>query len=554
MEDALELRCLFTDKVYGSADALFAAAKVFGFDFKAEVKQQGLDFYGCVKLVNYIRSESLSRKGADPSALVEAVRAGIKERKYASDTYLKPALEGDGLLCELGSFSDDDDDEDDAKGSTASVNDMSGAIERLTTENKALRAQLAQAQTVMNQMSATVRKVMLGSDEIRRPPEYDDDDFEDDEDEDGNAVSGAVRRPKGDKKTSTPTSSAPAARPQRPLGAPTQKDFDADYFFGYSRRDIHEEMLRDRVRTEAYRDAMYKNKDRFRGKIVLDIGCGTGILSMFAARAGAKAVIGIDASDMIDKARDIVKANGLSDRVTLIKSRVEDAKLPSGISKVDVIISEWMGYFLLFESMLPTVLFARERWLAEGGSVYPDKATMYVSGADCVAHRERNIDYWKDVYGFDMSCLVRETDRFADCTIEIVDKKSVVTSTAELAGFDIMKVKVAQLDFDRAFTLSAARDGALERFVVHFDTDFADKLKNLVKLDTGFKGPPTHWAQTVFNLAKPLLLKQGDVIRGKICARRGAKNTREYEVRITYWRDGEPESDRRMQDFTIRAY
>lgn len=72
-------------------------------------------------------------------------------------------------------------------------------------------------------------------------------------------------------------------------------------------------MLKDEVRTLSYRNAIQNNPQLFRGKTVLDVGCGTGILCMFAARAGAKKVIGVDMSNIIDQAKEIVRANGLSD-------------------------------------------------------------------------------------------------------------------------------------------------------------------------------------------------------------------------------------------------
>lgn len=76
---------------------------------------------------------------------------------------------------------------------------------------------------------------------------------------------------------------------------------------------IHEEMLKDTVRTLTYRNSMLDNKHLFRDKVVLDVGCGTGILCMFAAKAGAKKVIGVDMSNIIDQAKKIVAANGFAD-------------------------------------------------------------------------------------------------------------------------------------------------------------------------------------------------------------------------------------------------
>uniref|UniRef100_A0A8C9AML3 type I protein arginine methyltransferase n=1 Tax=Prolemur simus TaxID=1328070 RepID=A0A8C9AML3_PROSS len=138
----------------------------------------------------------------------------------------------------------------------------------------------------------------------------------------------------------------------------TSKDY---YFDSYAHFGIHEEMLKDEVRTLTYRNSMFHNRHLFKDKVVLDVGSGTGILCMFAAKAGARKVIGIECSSISDYAVKIVKANKLDHVVTIIKGKVEEVELP--MEKVDIIISEWMGYCLFYESMLNTVLYARDKWL-----------------------------------------------------------------------------------------------------------------------------------------------------------------------------------------------
>merc|ERR1712241_1657824 len=146
----------------------------------------------------------------------------------------------------------------------------------------------------------------------------------------------------------------------------TSKDY---YFDSYAHFGIHEEMLKDEVRTLTYRNSMWHNKHLFKNKIVLDVGCGTGILSMFAAKAGAAHVIGVDMSGIVEYAKKIVNRKGLGDRVTIIRGKIEEITIP--VEKVDIIISEWMGYCLFYESMLDTVLFARDKWLAPNGLMFP---------------------------------------------------------------------------------------------------------------------------------------------------------------------------------------
>jgi protein arginine N-methyltransferase 1 len=67
--------------------------------------------------------------------------------------------------------------------------------------------------------------------------------------------------------------------------------------------------------------------------------------------------------------------------------------------QVDIIISEWMGYFLLYESMLDTVIYARDKWLVLGGLLFPDKAQLFVCAVEDAQYRERKLGFWENVYG-----------------------------------------------------------------------------------------------------------------------------------------------------------
>lgn len=194
------------------------------------------------------------------------------------------------------------------------------------------------------------------------------------------------------------TSGTPTEKPQG--NSRTSKDY---YFDSYSHHGIHEEMLKDEVRSRTYQMAMLNNKNVFKDKIVLDVGCGTGILSMFAVQAGASHVYAVDCSSIIDQSTKIIRDNGFADKVTLIKAKMEDVELP--VTSVDIIISEWMGYFLLYESMLNTVLYARDKWLKEDGVIFPDKAVLYICGVEDEHMKKERIDFWDNVYGFDMSAL-----------------------------------------------------------------------------------------------------------------------------------------------------
>jgi protein arginine N-methyltransferase 3 len=140
------------------------------------------------------------------------------------------------------------------------------------------------------------------------------------------------------------TSASSALRGSARL-APARDD-DTHYFTSYAGHDIHQTMISDVSRTLSYARFLLhpRNAALIRGKVVMDVGCGSGILSLFAARAGAKKVIAIDASDVAHRAAANVKDNGMDGIVEVVKGKVEelDERLKEYHGKVDLLVSEWM--------------------------------------------------------------------------------------------------------------------------------------------------------------------------------------------------------------------
>ena len=274
-----------------------------------------------------------------------------------------------------------------------------------------------------------------------------------------------------------------------------------DYYFdSYGHFGIHEEMLKDEVRTMSYRNAIYRNRHLFEDKVVLDIGCGTGILSMFAATAGARLVIGVDMSDMIDHAKVIVRDNNLGDKIVLLKGKMEEVVLP--VEKVDIIISEWMGYFLLYESMLDTVIWARDKYLnPESGLIFPDKAELRMAAIEDAEYKEQKIHFWDSVYGFDMSAIKPLALR--EPLVDVVEGKACVSTDAAFKTIDIRSVTKGELDFKGEFVLNVTRSDHAHGLVAWFAVSFpgAAGSSRAVSFSTGPYDKQTHWKQTIFSPA-----------------------------------------------------
>ncbi|CAB3250524.1 unnamed protein product [Arctia plantaginis] len=300
---------------------------------------------------------------------------------------------------------------------------------------------------------------------------------------------------------------------------------DEGYFSTYAHFGIHYDMLSDKVRTETYRNAILNNKETIKDKVILDLGCGTGILSMFAATAGAKKVYALDQSEIIYHAMDIIRENNLHNVIKTVKGRLEDTKLDE---RVDIIVSEWMGYFLLFEGMLDSVIYARNHCLKPSGLLLPNRCNIsLVANGDIDTHK-RLIEFWSDVYGYKMNCMKSEVVR--EASIDIVGSKHVISKPYIIKEIDINTCNIDVMDFTSKFKLPIVRDGVLTSLVGYFDTFF--DLPNSVEFSTGPHTAPTHWKQTIFYFRDCKEVKQGDVIEGTIICNRQKTDVRALSIQI----------------------
>ncbi|CAJ2661516.1 probable protein arginine N-methyltransferase 6.1 isoform X2 [Trifolium pratense] len=329
-----------------------------------------------------------------------------------------------------------------------------------------------------------------------------------------------------------------------------RKDCDKGFFSNYDDVTVHRNMIQDTHRMEAYNSAVLFYKDRIEGKVIVDVGCGTGILSIFCAKAGARKVYAIEASQMALHAKSIIEANGLSHIINVLHTTVEDATIAE---EVDVIISEWMGHMLFQENMLPSVISARDRWLAVGGLVLPTSATLYMAPFSDSQRYHQKIGFWSDVDGIDMSVLIPPTTsvvcRFP--SVETVEHDCLLAEPHQVIMVDMYSITSSDVDLiTTSFRFHSRRSALLHGFVLWFVADFSDEavhhderdsieVESAPALSTAPDAPSTHWEQTLLNCPDPLHVEEDQVIEGILTIKIDESDHRLLRICLNYGLDGE---------------
>ncbi len=164
--------------------------------------------------------------------------------------------------------------------------------------------------------------------------------------------------------------------------------------------DEHRQYLTDAPRLSAFERAITAVVTP--GDVVVDLGCGTGILGLMACRAGARRVYAIDGGGMIGVAREVAAANGYADRIVHIMGSSTRVDLPE---PVDVVVADQIGRLGFEAGVVEFFGDAARRWLRPGGTLLPAAASTWVAPVEDIVMADA-VEFWATTpAGFDFSSV-----------------------------------------------------------------------------------------------------------------------------------------------------
>jgi SAM-dependent methyltransferase len=269
----------------------------------------------------------------------------------------------------------------------------------------------------------------------------------------------------------------------------------------YSNIIGHRPMVFDEHRNSLYANAI--NKCVNSNSVVLDLGAGLGIHGLMAARAGAKKVYLVEPVAELDVAAKIARQNDLSEKIQYIQGTIEESHIPES---VDVIISVFTGNFLLEEDLLPSLFYARDKYLKPGGILVPDRAKMEVVPVSAPDYFNKYISGWSQpAQGIDFR-LVREyaaNNIYYDDHRELAD--GLLAEPAEIMEIDFMVAKKAECRC--SIEVKITKEGNCHGLLGWFQTRLGDTW-----LSTSPLQPKTHWSQAFLPIDPPMPVAAGDVM------------------------------------------
>jgi len=266
------------------------------------------------------------------------------------------------------------------------------------------------------------------------------------------------------------------------------------------RIEYHRTLIADRVRNAAFERALaavIKNGET----TVADIGAGTGLIALMAAKLGAREVFLYEAAEVAGVAAKVLKANGARNCHLIPCHSTEMVDPP----KVDVVVSETLGNYPFEEHIIETLNDARRCFLKPGGTIIPRRLTQFAAPVVC-DRIDRELGAW-DATGFDLSAA--KAMSLNNIYVRTLARKELLDGGASATAWD-------EVDF--AATNRSSRKGEARwrlkapANVYGFATWWRAELTPGVTLATAPGDPPTHWEQLYFPLLSPIAAKAGETV------------------------------------------
>jgi len=244
------------------------------------------------------------------------------------------------------------------------------------------------------------------------------------------------------------------------------------------------------------------------GAVVVDIGAGTGIMALLACRYGARTVYAIEASDTIEVAGEIARANGLADRIRFIHERSTRVTLPE---TADVVVSDLRGVLPLFEHHIPSVVDARRRFLKPAGRLIPRRDVMWLAVATAPDLYEPCVIPWeRNGYGLDLGAVrPLVTNDWRKCRAR---PSQLLLEPRPWAALDFATIE--DPDASGAVTWVGTRAGMAHGLVLWFDAD----LGHDVSFSNAPGAPELIYGHAFFPLSEPVTLASGDTVSVSLTA------------------------------------
>jgi protein arginine N-methyltransferase 1 len=280
---------------------------------------------------------------------------------------------------------------------------------------------------------------------------------------------------------------------------------------------VHIGMLNDRERTRRFLSAISASVRP--GDVVVDLGTGSGVMAVAAAKAGAARVYAIEASGIAHVARRVFAANGVADRNTLIEGHSTQITLPE---RADLLVAELIGNEPLAERILECTADAVDRFLKPGARLIPHRLVVFAVPVELPSvFRDRylaspeTIAHWHHEYGIDFSALA-DLARSAPATFQesqmMVSQWTALAEPEMISDFDLADSLPAAQHTDARFT--ATRDGLIHAFVLWFRAELSKD--NELSTDPRMPRIDNCWGHPVYLLPEPAVVRIGDQIQMRL--------------------------------------